>query len=68
MNHAERCPVCGGRGKLPAKLGEDVGGTGELVRFVALCHGCDGKGWVVVPDDGVVEMKNEKTKTNEFPR
>jgi len=61
MNHAERCPVCGGRGKLPPELGEEVNGTGELVRFVNLCHGCDGKGWVVVPDD-CVEEKMTKGK------
>lgn len=60
MNHAERCPVCGGRGKIPEEFEEEV--------FVNLCYGCDGRGWVVVPDDGVDEKKNEKTKTNEFPR
>ncbi len=35
MSHAEKCPVCLGGGK----VGESV------------CHGCGGKGWVIVPDD-----------------
>lgn len=32
--HAEKCPVCNGTGKF-----NDL-----------QCHGCDGKGWVLVPN------------------
>ena len=40
--HAEKCPVCFGRGKVSYDSA-----TEKLT-----CHGCDGKGWVVVPDAG----------------
>ena len=36
MSHAEKCPICGGSGKLPDKV---------------TCHGCGGKGWVEVGKD-----------------
>jgi DnaJ-class molecular chaperone len=46
MNHAEKCPVCGGIGKvmstnypLPASSAYDT-----------LCHGCGGRGWIIVND------------------
>lgn len=32
MTHAEKCPVCGGSGRLD----------------VQICHGCEGWGWVTV--------------------
>ena len=37
--HAEKCPVCGGEGKVER--------DGKLVK----CHGCNGKGWVEVSDN-----------------
>lgn len=41
MTHAEICPVCSGSGVYyPA--GYTVNQSGEV------CHGCDGRGWVVV--------------------
>ena len=43
MAHAEKCPICEGKGKIPRLDGwnchEDA------------CHGCDGKGWVSVFDE-----------------
>ena len=39
--HAEKCPVCGGSGKLPS----DGRSTGFAERT---CHGCGGKGWIQV--------------------
>jgi len=36
---AERCPVCGGSGEIRVPPKE-----------LKVCHGCNGKGWVVVPD------------------
>lgn len=33
MTHSEICPVCSGKGKLEDKI----------------CHGCEGKGWIVIP-------------------
>lgn len=40
---ASLCPVCMGSGQKPDE---------------SVCHGCDGKGWVVVPEleDGVLPM------------
>lgn len=35
MSHAQKCPVCEGNGAIDARP----------------CHGCNGKGWVAVPDD-----------------
>ena len=40
--HAEVCPLCHGTGRLDTP----EGGT-------RACHGCEGKGWVVVPGVGV---------------
>lgn len=36
-----KCPVCEGRGKVPAVWDAEVSVGKD-------CHGCDGKGWVVV--------------------
>jgi len=55
MAHAERCPVCGGRGKI---------NTSPLYSPFAseeICHGCGGKGWVVVPDEKVHYKPPETT-------
>lgn len=40
MSHAEVCPLCRGSGKRDEALDDQN------------CHGCDGKGWVTVSDDG----------------
>jgi len=40
MAHAEKCPVCGGAGKV------------KVDGITIDCHGCeDGKGWVTVKDE-----------------
>lgn len=39
-SHAEKCPVCGGTGKL-----KDNTSASEHT-----CHGCNGVGWVTVRD------------------
>lgn len=64
MNHAEKCPVCGGSGELSEN--EEIRGTGKSRNFVYVCHGCNGKGWVVVPDDCV--CVDEKKWLNEIKR
>ena len=43
MTHAEKCPVCGGKGN--ARKGNSEPNEGPLD-----CHGCNGKGWVEVED------------------
>jgi DnaJ-class molecular chaperone len=46
MSHAERCPVCGGQGKVQklTNLWPTTAG------FEETCHGCGGLGWVTVQD------------------
>jgi DnaJ-class molecular chaperone len=42
MNHAEKCPICKGVGKVCSN---------EYATCPdATCHGCNGKGWVTVED------------------
>ena len=44
MNHAEKCPVCNGTGKISTGNSSTAGPVEEV------CHGCGGKGWVTVED------------------
>jgi hypothetical protein len=45
--HAEKCPVCGGKGRI-----SDIAvGSGMISEDqMRTCHGCKGKGWVEVRD------------------
>ena len=42
--HAEKCPICGGKGKLPT----------DTTVAEKDCYGCFGKGWVEVTDSVAV--------------
>lgn len=42
--HAEKCPVCDGKGTLP-----DYSAYSTFTAEV-MCHGCNGLGWVQVSD------------------
>ena len=44
-SHAEKCPICGGSGELP-----DLHWATSTCSFTKRCHGCGGRGWVVVKD------------------
>jgi DnaJ-class molecular chaperone len=48
MNHAELCPVCEGAGNIPHNF---IAYDYHFTSFTKPCHGCGGRGWVVVPDD-----------------
>lgn len=48
MAHAQICPVCGGKGKIPK------GGNTTDAAIETFCNGCSGKGWVEVQDAPVV--------------
>jgi DnaJ-class molecular chaperone len=49
MTHAEKCPVCGGTGKIPRQgLRGHYEPNGETTPMNT-CHACHGKGWVAVP-------------------
>ena len=52
MNHAEKCPVCKGKGKVKSKsitTNSDGERTKEKIKIT--CHGCNGTGWVTVQDN-----------------
>ncbi len=46
--HSEICPVCSSEGKLCVGLTQSAVCYGLPV--LKTCHGCGGRGWVVVPD------------------
>lgn len=46
MAHAEKCPVCGGTGKI---LKDEYPFT-TAINNPTTCHGCGGLGWVTVQD------------------
>lgn len=61
MAHAEICPVCGGKGKIPIPTDErSTAAPGEET-----CHGCNGKGWVQV---GVEYLENKKSFLQNIPK
>jgi DnaJ-class molecular chaperone len=44
--HAEKCPICEGKGFVEKELVSTT--TFQLVKKFEECHGCDGKGWIAV--------------------
>lgn len=46
MAHAEKCPVCNGKGKIDDKT----------------CHGCGGTGWIVIQDAPIYIPSHDKYK------
>ena len=44
MAHAERCPICHGKGKTHISEGT-TSSEPEMI-----CHGCNGRGWITVQD------------------
>ena len=52
--HAEKCPICGGRGSI-----HEYGWQGKSTACddkEHVCHGCNGKGWVEVTDTETVSI------------
>ena len=49
INHAEICPVCSGEGKI-TKHYSPTDHTTAQTSYSYTCHGCNGKGWVIVQD------------------
>jgi len=47
MTHAEVCPVCGGSGQVNKEAQAWTNSTTDAT-FKTTCHGCGGRGWVVV--------------------
>ena len=51
MAHAEKCPICGGRGTVQHLQPPQYTTTGDWEAGPpVLCYGCGGKGWVEVAD------------------
>ena len=48
MAHAEKCPVCNGTGTVVVL--PDPRGTSAVPTY-QVCHGCGGRGWVVIPTE-----------------
>ena len=48
---AQICPVCNGDGKVRV-IGQ---------RGLKTCHGCDGKGWIMMPEDKKQEIYLDKS-------
>ena len=46
MDHAEICPVCKGSGKYK-QYGERLS---TISYYETTCNGCNGKGWVIIPE------------------
>jgi DnaJ-class molecular chaperone len=44
-SHAEKCPVCDGAGVFNNQIWSEID-----YRYTRICHGCGGRGWVVVKD------------------
>lgn len=47
--HAEKCPVCNGTGLIGESYPNYGSSTGGFYTQKT-CHGCHGKGWILVPD------------------
>lgn len=45
MAHAEKCPICEGKGKI-----HGMNTDGQGMPLHETCHGCNGKGWVEISD------------------
>ena len=51
MSHAEVCPICGGKGTVK----EDTNPYSTACPTERICHGCGGRGWILIPDGDKTE-------------
>ena len=58
MTHAERCPICHGRGKLTYQSYYGESFTSGVVSD-HVCHSCNGKGWVEVNDNIIFNYSSD---------
>ena len=63
MAHSEKCPVCEGQGNTR----DEYDKPDEEPR---VCHGCKGKGWIVVHDEPkfVTQIPDMTVKPPEFDK
>lgn len=65
MAHAEKCPVCNGSGKVEEIIPYNYGSSSLSTPInIKTCHGCNGSGWITVPDENV--SRAEKLVNNEM--
>ncbi len=48
MAHAERCPICYGKGQI-----NNVNPGDTCAERWETCHGCSGRGWIEIQDTNV---------------
>jgi len=58
MAHAEICPICHGKGKLP-----DDSKITAVREFKVTCYGCSGRGWIEVSDSDNAQIRFPFTDT-----
>lgn len=51
-NHAEVCPVCKGCGRY-REYKSNISNSTSPTYIERTCHGCFGRGWIIVPDADV---------------
>lgn len=61
-NHAEICPVCGGSGKYKETYNMNYTNATYIEKT---CHGCEGKGWVIVPQTKDIQWSSYSSSTGE---
>jgi len=59
MTHSEKCPVCGGKGMVPAGFYNSTDGNWVTTSTVPeTCRSCGGKGYIVIDDiPGEIDYK-----------
>jgi DnaJ-class molecular chaperone len=63
-NTAQRCPVCNGAGVLSNR--EYPGNVTALAPPTIPCHGCEGRGWVIVAQPPTDEWEASGTQPRCF--
>ena len=58
QNHAEICPVCRGSGKYKETYNMNYTNATYIEKT---CHGCQGKGWVIVPEAQEIKWSTSST-------
>ena len=63
MAHAEKCPVCDGKGRVMVGGGR-IKEYPTVEEYSTGCHGCQGEGWVTVEDSSPISYPfNQEEKT-----
>lgn len=58
MSHAEKCPICNGKGKINRNY--NGGWITNSSNHLKKCHGCNGLGWITVQDQHPIFTTNKQ--------